>query len=224
MKGEARGDGRREQSRMRGGSRVGRSTWTSWRSEVGEKTLFGRTGGAATLAVGMAQIFSKVVSGRWLGLWYHFAIMFEALFILTTLDAGTRVGRYLLQDVLGTCLEAAGRHQNIWAPMCWRACWWWRLGIFFDSRRARSAGRHQFALAAVRHRQSDAGGASRLPGDDDHSLKMQLRQAEGVQGVGKAGAFALVDACAVGLVAGGHDDGGGAKDFIPIQDWISRSC
>src|SRR5438067_1487873 len=75
--------------------------------QLGEKTLFGRTGGAATLAVGMAHIFSNAVRGRWLDLWYHFAIMFEALFILTTLDAGTRVGRYLIQDALG----------NIWKPL-----------------------------------------------------------------------------------------------------------
>jgi carbon starvation protein len=81
-------------------------------AQVKEKTLFSRTGGAATLAAGMASIFSNVTRGRWLDLWYHFAIMFEALFILTTIDAGTRVGRYLLQDALGALWKPLGETKN----------------------------------------------------------------------------------------------------------------
>jgi len=81
--------------------------------EVKEETLYGRTGGAATLAVGMANLFSRLVGDKWLGIWYHFALMFEALFILTTLDAGTRVGRYLLQDALGHVSKPLGNVRSI---------------------------------------------------------------------------------------------------------------
>ena len=82
---------------------------------VGEQTLFNRTGGAPAFAVGMAHIFSSSLGGQAvMALWYHFALMFEALFILTVLDAGTRVGRFMIQDALGQVWEPLGR--TSWYP------------------------------------------------------------------------------------------------------------
>ena len=77
-------------------------------SDMGESSLFARTGGAPSLAVGMASIFGSAFGKHLLALWYHFAIMFEAIFILTTLDAGTRVGRFMLQDMLGNFNKKLG--------------------------------------------------------------------------------------------------------------------
>ena len=83
-------------------------------SDVGESTLFARTGGAPSLAVGMATIFANAFGKHLLAMWYHFAIMFEAVFILTTLDAGTRVGRFMLQDMFSNIHPRLG--ETSWLP------------------------------------------------------------------------------------------------------------
>ncbi|MDX6554849.1 MAG: carbon starvation protein [Miltoncostaeaceae bacterium] len=97
------------------GFAIAPSELASHASAVGEDTLLGRTGGAPTLAVGMSDIFSGILGGEALrAFWYHFAIMFEALFILTTVDAGTRVARFMLQDTLGNVWKPLGR--TSWKP------------------------------------------------------------------------------------------------------------
>jgi carbon starvation protein len=101
-------------------------------ASVGEKTMIGRVGGAPTFAVGMAQMFAGVIGSRAaLAVWYHFAIMFEALFILTTIDAGTRVGRFLVQDLLGAVCKPLSDTRSapagIVATALFVAAWGWFL-------------------------------------------------------------------------------------------------
>jgi carbon starvation protein len=101
-------------------------------TNLGESTMFNRAGGAPTFAVGMAHMFARVsAKPTALALWYHFAIMFEALFILTTIDAGTRVGRFLIQDVLGQVWRPLGNTRswsaNFLASFLLVAAWGWFL-------------------------------------------------------------------------------------------------
>jgi len=105
---------------------------SSLAQSLGEQTMYNRAGGAPTFAVGMAHMFARIsASPTALALWYHFAIMFEALFILTTIDAGTRVGRFLLQDLLGNVWQPLGDTRS-WSVNCFTsvllvAAWGWFL-------------------------------------------------------------------------------------------------
>ncbi|MET0820090.1 MAG: carbon starvation CstA family protein, partial [Aeromicrobium sp.] len=86
---------------------------------IEEQTLVSRTGGAPTLAFGLSQVFHEAFGGNLQAFWYHFAIMFEALFILTAVDAGTRVGRFMLQDTIGNVWKRYG--DVSWRPAAWSA-------------------------------------------------------------------------------------------------------
>jgi carbon starvation protein len=104
-------------------------------AHFGETTLMARSGGSSSLAVGMASIFDGVFGGGAAALWYHFAVMFEVLFILTTLDAGTRVGRYLLQDVLARAsprFAGSGWGANLTTSVLFVSAWAYFLvaGVF----------------------------------------------------------------------------------------------
>ncbi|WP_426170917.1 carbon starvation CstA family protein [Pseudoduganella sp. R-32] len=91
---------------------------TQTAKDVGESTIISRAGGAPTLAVGMAHILSNVVGGKaMMAFWYHFAILFEALFILTAVDAGTRAGRFMLQDLLGSFAPSLKRTDSVFASL-----------------------------------------------------------------------------------------------------------
>jgi carbon starvation protein len=103
-----------------GGSNVTADYFTQAAADVGEESIISRTGGAPTLAFGMSQVLSDVLGGAGLkAFWYHFAIMFEALFILTTVDAGTRVARFMLSDSIGNIPGARKFRDPSWRVGAW---------------------------------------------------------------------------------------------------------
>src|SRR5262245_27907984 len=104
---------------------------TSLAQSVGEQSLFSRTGGAPSLALGMAHIFASSGGGRAvIGFWYHFAIMFEALFILTIIDAGTRVGRFMLQDLISHVATTVGRTRRVQGGILPNSTWDGGVGVY----------------------------------------------------------------------------------------------
>ncbi len=135
---------------------------------VGEETLLNRTGGAPSLAVGMAHIFSGTLGGeRLLGIWYHFAIMFEALFILTVLDAGTRVGRFMVQELLGRSFPRVARTGSWTSTLVTSGIIVGAWGYFLYQGVLDPLGWDQLALAPLRDREPDPR-LRRARGGDDH--------------------------------------------------------
>jgi carbon starvation protein len=123
---------------------------TQTAQDIGESSILSRAGGAPTLAVGMAQILGQALGGKAMeAFWYHFAILFEALFILTAVDAGTRVGRFMIQDMLGHVYKPLGNTEYLPANLLGTGLCVGLWGLLPLSRRRRSARRHQHAVAAL---------------------------------------------------------------------------
>ena len=171
---------------------------TQLAQEVGEKTLLSRTGGAPTLAVGMAAILSGLFGRTMMGIWYHFAILFEALFILTTVDAGTRVTRFMIQDMVGSVVPAFQRTNSWFNNIVGSGTRGGGVGLFPLPGRDRSHGRNQYAVASVRHFEPDAG--------RDRADHLQRRSVQD-----EARALRLGDADPDGLAPCLHADGRLAK-------------
>ena len=191
--------GRDAPSRRRPRSRAGASRSTPRRCSSSRRASARRRCSTAPAArprsrSGMAHIFSGTIGGeRLLGIWYHFAIMFEALFILTVLDAGTRVGRFMVQELARPRTCRGSRAPASWpSTLATSGAHRRRLGLLPLPGRPRPARRHQQPVAALRHREPDPGvgrarGRDHDPAEDGpHALRLGDARADGVARDGDA--------------------------------------